>query len=98
MAASPSNTPRLVEVVGATGNQGGSVARRQLPSHPRSRLSPATSSRWHHGPLPTLGTEMVPADLFDVYSLKDAFRGARIIIQPYELMRALRPGQSQEQV
>lgn len=74
--------PKLVVVVGATGNQGGSVARRFLREGParfhirgltRDPSSPASQD------LAALGADMVQADLFDRASLERAFRGANVI-------------------
>jgi hypothetical protein len=84
MASSPNNNPssdkKLVVVVGATGNQGGSVARRFL-QHPQYAVrgltrNPASAASQE---LAELGAEMVAADLDDVESLKSAFSGAYII-------------------
>ncbi|KAK3301810.1 uncharacterized protein B0T15DRAFT_324014 [Chaetomium strumarium] len=70
----------LLVVVGATGNQGGSVARRFLQDGryavrglTRDPSSPAARE------LAALGAEMVRADLDDVASLEAAFRGANLI-------------------
>lgn len=80
MAASP--TPKLVVVVGATGNQGGSVARRFLRAGPDRfhvrGLTRDTNSLASQA-LITLGADMVQADLYDCDSLKAAFRGASVI-------------------
>jgi hypothetical protein len=80
--STPRTTPKLVVVVGATGNQGGSVARRFLREggdrfHVRG-LTRDTAS----GPareLAALGAELVRADLDDVGSLRAAFEGASVI-------------------
>ncbi|KAE9580515.1 NmrA-like family domain-containing protein 1 [Colletotrichum fructicola] len=70
---------KLIAVVGATGNQGGSVARRFLAAGYRVRgltrnvSSPAATA------LASLGVEVVQADLEDVDSLKEAFRDANVI-------------------
>ena len=71
---------RLICVVGATGNQGGSVAQRFLrdPTFKvrgitRNRASPAAEK------LAAQGVEVVQANLDDVESLKRAFDGASII-------------------
>ncbi|EAQ88704.1 hypothetical protein CHGG_05323 [Chaetomium globosum CBS 148.51] len=73
-------TKKLVVVVGATGNQGGSVARRFLQD---SRFAvrgltrdPSSAAAKE---LAALGVEVVRADLDDVDSLKTAFAGANII-------------------
>lgn len=74
--------PKLVVVVGATGNQGGSVARRFLQEgldrfrvrgltrNPDSSASQALAS---------LGAEMIYADLFKPDTLKEVFAGANVI-------------------
>lgn len=76
------NKPKLAVVVGATGNQGGSVARRFLRAGFRVRgltrdtTSPAAQQ------LAALGAEMVRVDLLadaDADALRDAFRGASVI-------------------
>lgn len=79
---STSTKPKLVVVVGATGNQGGSVIRRFLregPGHFRvrglTRYPYSTASKQ----LAALGAEMVRADLNDVEALKTAFMGANVI-------------------
>lgn len=70
---------KLVCVVGATGNQGGSVARRFLAAGFRVRgltrdtQSPAAQK------LKAVGVDVVRADLDDLRSLESAFRGANII-------------------
>ncbi|KAK0615552.1 NAD(P)-binding protein, partial [Bombardia bombarda] len=71
---------KLIVVIGATGNQGGSVARRfiQDPQFAvrgltRNPLSPAAQA------LSALGVEVVQAELDDVESLKPAFAGANLI-------------------
>ncbi|KAJ4360953.1 uncharacterized protein N0V89_001522 [Didymosphaeria variabile] len=70
---------KLIVVVGATGNQGGSVARRFLAAGYRVRgltrnvSSPAATA------LKSTGVEIVQADLDDPQSLKEAFRGANAI-------------------
>lgn len=74
--------PKLVVVVGATGNQGGSVARRFLrEGTDRFRVRALTRDP-SSGPakeLEALGAEVVRADLKDVESLKEAVKGANII-------------------
>lgn len=75
------STPKkLIVVVGATGNQGGSVARRFLQDPKfkvrgltRNPSSPAAQE------LAALGAEMVTAELDDVNTLIPAFAGANII-------------------
>ncbi len=71
---------KLIVVVGATGNQGGSVARRFLKDTrfnvrglTRDPLSTASKV------LAEQGVEIVKADLHDVESLKSAFKGANVI-------------------
>lgn len=70
---------KLIVVVGATGNQGGSVARRflaagyQVRGLTRNTTSPAATA------LTSAGIKMVHADLDDVQSLKETFRGANAI-------------------
>ncbi|KAK4150683.1 hypothetical protein C8A00DRAFT_36700 [Chaetomidium leptoderma] len=71
---------KLIVVVGATGNQGGSVARRFLqdPRYAvrgltRNPSSPAAKE------LAALGVEVVQAELDDVKSLEAAFAGANVI-------------------
>ncbi|KAL2277071.1 hypothetical protein FJTKL_00211 [Diaporthe vaccinii] len=79
---STSTGPKLVVVIGATGNQGGSVARRFLREGPdRFRVRGLTRDPGS-GPakdLAALGAEVVRADLNDVQSLKAAFEGANVI-------------------
>lgn len=78
MAAPAANKP-VIAVVGATGNQGGSVARRFLDAGfhvrglTRNPASPAAEA------LAAKGAEMVAADLEDVESLKKAFKDADYI-------------------
>ncbi|KAJ4172373.1 hypothetical protein NW754_002568 [Fusarium falciforme] len=55
---------KLIVVIGATANQGGSVARRFLDAGFR---------------LSATGAEVIAADLNDVTTLKEAFRGANVI-------------------
>lgn len=75
-----STKKKLVVVVGATGNQGGSVARRFLQD-PRYAVRGLTRnpSSLASQELAGLGAEMVQAELEDVESLKKAFAGASII-------------------
>ncbi|KAH8775265.1 NAD(P)-binding protein [Diaporthe sp. PMI_573] len=74
--------PKLVVVVGATGNQGGSVARRFLrEGADRFRVRGLTRDPGS-GPareLAALGAEVVRGDLNDVGSLEEAFKGANVI-------------------
>lgn len=88
--ASPTSAPtnngsaagekKLVVVVGATGNQGGSVARRFLqdPQYAVRGLTRDPSSAAAKE-LAGLGAEMVRAELDDVKSLEAAFAGANVI-------------------
>jgi hypothetical protein len=71
---------KLVVVVGATGNQGGSVARRFLqdPQYVVRGLTRDPSSAAAKE-LAALGADMVQADLDDVKSLEAAFAGANVI-------------------
>lgn len=70
---------KLIVVVGATGNQGGSVARRFLAAGYRVRGLTRNTSSPAATALTSAGAEMVQADLDDVQSLKEAFRGANAI-------------------
>ncbi|KAK4120236.1 NAD(P)-binding protein [Parathielavia appendiculata] len=74
------NGTKLVVVVGATGNQGGSVARRFLQD-PRYAVRGLTRDQSSAAAqeLAMLGVETVRADLDDVESLKAAFAGANVI-------------------
>ncbi|KAF2101146.1 NAD(P)-binding protein [Rhizodiscina lignyota] len=71
---------KLICVIGATGNQGGSVARRFLKD-PEYHVRGIT--RNPHSPaaqqLAEVGVEIVQADLDDVKSLESAFAGAHVI-------------------
>lgn len=74
------NPKKIIVVVGATGNQGGSVAHTflALPTWhvrciTRDLSSPASKD------LATLGAEVVQADLFDISSLSQAFANANAI-------------------
>ncbi|KAL2182150.1 uncharacterized protein P884DRAFT_235665 [Thermothelomyces heterothallicus CBS 202.75] len=78
--AAASAAKKLVVVVGATGNQGGSVARRFLRDaryavRGLTRDPSSAAAR----ELAALGAEVVKADLDDVSSLNAAFTGANII-------------------
>lgn len=79
---SSSTGPKLVVVIGATGNQGGSVARRFLrEGADRFRVRGLTRDPGT-GPareLAALGAEMVRADLNDASSLAAVLKGANII-------------------
>ncbi|EFQ31056.1 NmrA-like family protein [Colletotrichum graminicola] len=72
---------KLIAVVGATGNQGGSVARRFLAAGYRVRALTRDSASPSAAALAALGPdlELVHADLEDVVSLEEAFRGANAI-------------------
>lgn len=79
---STSTRPKLAVVVGATGNQGGSVARRFLlegPGRFRVRGLTRTPDSTASQQLAALGAEIVRADLNDVECLKAAFMGANVI-------------------
>lgn len=71
---------KLIVVCGATGNQGGSVARRFLRD-PRFRVRGLTrdSSSEKAQELAELGVEMVQTDPEDAESLKNGFRDANLI-------------------
>lgn len=75
-----SQEKKLIVVVGATGNQGGSVARRFLrdPRYAVRGLTRNTSSPASQT-LAALGAEMVTAELDDPKTLDAAFAGANII-------------------
>ncbi|KAH7239820.1 hypothetical protein NW759_008565 [Fusarium solani] len=70
---------KLIVVVGATGNQGGSVARRFLEAGFRVRGLTRNTASASAEKLSAAGAEVVSADLNDVTTLKDAFRGANVI-------------------
>ncbi|OLN97347.1 NmrA-like family domain-containing protein 1-like protein 2 [Colletotrichum chlorophyti] len=70
---------KLIAVVGATGNQGGSVARRFLSAGYRVRALTRNVSSPAAIALTALGADVVSADLEDVPSLEKAFRGANVI-------------------
>ncbi|PFH58446.1 hypothetical protein XA68_13674 [Ophiocordyceps unilateralis] len=80
-----SSSPRLMDaakfvcVVGATGNQGGSVARRFLHAGFRVRALTRKPSSASASALAALGADIVEADLDDAGSLHRAFAGAAII-------------------
>ncbi|KAK4662351.1 uncharacterized protein QC763_700420 [Podospora pseudopauciseta] len=71
---------KLIVVLGATGNQGGAVARRFLqdPQYAVRGLTRNVSSPAAQA-LRELGAEVVAAELDDVESLKKAFKGANLI-------------------
>lgn len=80
MSFKSNSITKLICVVGATGNQGGSVARRfaqdprfKVRGITRNTASPAAQE------LVTAGIEVVAADLDDVLSLEAAFKGASVI-------------------
>ncbi|KAF6798176.1 NmrA-like family protein [Colletotrichum sojae] len=70
---------KLIAVVGATGKQGGSVARRFLAAGYRVRALTRDISSPAAITLTSLGADGVRADLDDVASLKEAFHGASAI-------------------
>ncbi|KAH6652893.1 hypothetical protein BKA67DRAFT_637196 [Truncatella angustata] len=74
--------PRIICVVGATGNQGGSVGRRfaqddrfKVRALTRNTASPSAQKLASEYP----GIELITADLEDVKSLEIAFKGANVI-------------------
>ncbi|KAH8881212.1 NAD(P)-binding protein [Thozetella sp. PMI_491] len=71
---------KLIVVVGATGNQGGSVALRFLDD-PKFRVRGLTRdlSSPKAKALASRGIEMVQADLSDLENLKSVFKGANVI-------------------
>jgi NmrA-like family len=71
---------KLIVVVGATGNQGGSVAKRFLqdPNYSVRALTRNPSSEASKK-LAEQGAEVIQAELDDVESLKSAFAGANLI-------------------
>ncbi len=78
--AANGDTKKLVVVVGATGNQGGAVARRFLQdSRYTVRGLTRNPSSAAAQELAALGAEVVAADLDDVKSLEAAFAGANVI-------------------
>ncbi|KAF6816328.1 NmrA-like family protein [Colletotrichum plurivorum] len=70
---------KLIVVVGATGNQGGSVARRFLAAGYRVRALTRNISSPAAITLTSLGAEVVYAELDDFASLKEAFHDANAI-------------------
>lgn len=70
---------KLACIVGATGNQGGSVARRFLAAGFRVRAITRDVSSSKAQKLAVQGAEPVAADLADVKSLEAAFSGANVI-------------------
>jgi uncharacterized protein YbjT (DUF2867 family) len=75
------SSKKIIAIVGATGTQGGSVARTFLSQSETWTVrcltrNPSSTSAQH---LSSLGAEVVTASLDDVDSLKKAFAGAHII-------------------
>lgn len=71
---------KTIVVVGVTGNQGGSVAKRFIQDpqyHVRGLTRDVTSAKAKE--LAVLGVEVVEANLDDVNSLRKAFAGANVI-------------------
>lgn len=86
---------KLVVVIGATGNQGGSVARRFLregPKHLRVRGLTRNPASQPSRELAALGAEVVRADLFDADSLKTALKGANVIFSVTNYWEPFDPG------
>jgi hypothetical protein len=80
MAPFKPKMPKLICIVGVTGNQGGSVAQRFLKdSNYRVRGLTRDSSSPAAQTLARQGVEIVHADLDDVESLVKAFEGANVI-------------------
>ncbi len=88
-------TKKIIVVIGATGNQGGSVARtfldlsqwhvRCLTRNPRSEQSRELASR---------GAEIVQGDLDDPGSLKPVFEGATAIFLNTDFWQTWRPARA----
>ncbi|KAI1070371.1 hypothetical protein LB507_010350 [Fusarium sp. FIESC RH6] len=70
---------KLICVIGATGNQGGSVARRFLLAGYKVRGLCRDTSSAAAQKLTAAGAEVVSVDLNDVETLKEAFKGANVI-------------------
>lgn len=70
---------KLICVIGATGNQGGSVARRFLRAGFKVRGLTRNTASASAEKLAAAGAEVVAVDLDDVESLKTAFKEANII-------------------
>ncbi|KAF4430527.1 nitrogen metabolic regulation nmr [Fusarium acutatum] len=70
---------KLICVVGATGNQGGSVARRFLKAGFKVRGLTRNTASPSAQALSSAGAEVVAVDLNDVSTLKSAFAGANVI-------------------
>src|SRR5687767_12375199 len=66
----------LVTVLGATGLQGGAVARRLLEAGYRVRAITRNPASGRAAALAAAGAEVRKADMFDAASLVDAFTGA----------------------
>lgn len=83
---------KLICVIGVTGNQGGSVARRFLQD-PNYRVRGITRNPESEAAkqLANQGVEVVKADLDDVDSLIKAFQGANVIfsVTNYWFVRSL---------
>jgi hypothetical protein len=89
----PSTNRKIIAVVGATGNQGGSVARtflelsewhvRCLTRNPLSKAAKALSA---------LGAEVVQADMASESSLSDAFKDAHAIFLNTDFWETYKPG------
>ncbi|EGY14031.1 hypothetical protein VD0002_g1238 [Verticillium dahliae] len=77
--ATTDGTSRLIAVVGATGNQGGSVARRFLAANFRVRAITRNPSSPAALALAKEGAEVVAADLDDAVALAAALQGANLI-------------------
>lgn len=70
---------KIICVIGATGNQGGSVARRFLEAGFRVRGLTRDTSSPAAQKLATDGIEVMEADLDDLESLKPALKGVNVI-------------------
>jgi uncharacterized protein YbjT (DUF2867 family) len=70
------NDPRLVAVTGATGRQGGAVARHLLADGWRVRALTRQPSSVKAHELAAAGAEIVRVDMADIASLRPAFAGA----------------------
>lgn len=68
--------PRLVAVTGATGRQGGAVARHLLAGGWRVRALTRDPSSAKAQRVAEAGAEVVPADMADIATLRTAFAGA----------------------
>ncbi|KAI0449498.1 hypothetical protein F5B21DRAFT_494158 [Xylaria acuta] len=86
-----SATKKIIAVIGATGNQGSSVARTFAPLpnwHVRAITRQPSSEKATQ--LATLGCEVVQADLTDIISLSRAFEGAHAIFLNTDFWAAFR--------